>query len=76
MDEKEQKKSTFLVEVKFQQNKTWQGTIHWLEEKKSQHFRSSLEMMKLIDDALTDREKPQADPQESMSAPTEFCLSK
>lgn len=58
MDEKQQKKSTFLIEVKFHQNKTWQGTIHWLEKKKVQHFRSSLEMMKLMEDALTDGNPP------------------
>ncbi|MDD4808219.1 MAG: hypothetical protein PHU30_06975 [Oscillospiraceae bacterium] len=61
MDCKQHKKSTFLVEVQFQQNSTWQGSIHWLEEKKSQHFRSSLEMMKLMEDALTDGEESDSD---------------
>lgn len=52
-------KSTFLVEVKFQRNATWQGTVKWMEEKKSQDFRSMLELIKLIDETLhnSDEEK-------------------
>ena len=46
------KKATFVVEVQFQQNNTLQGTIRWLEEKRSQRFRSALELMKLMDDAV------------------------
>jgi len=46
------RKATFVVEVQFQQNNTLQGTIRWLEEKRSQRFRSTLELMKLMDDAL------------------------
>ena len=44
--------ATFVLHVKFRQNATWQGTIEWVDEKKSQNFRSSLEMIKLIDEAL------------------------
>lgn len=52
-------KSTFLVEVKFQRNATWQGTVKWMEEKKTQDFRSMLELIKLIDETLhnSDEEK-------------------
>ncbi len=46
------RKATFVVEVQFQQNNTLQGTVRWLEEKRSQRFRSTLELMKLMDDAL------------------------
>lgn len=45
-------KATFIVEVKFRQNATWQGTITWVERKKSQWFRSVLELIKLMNDAL------------------------
>ncbi len=46
-------KNTFLVHVASCQNATWQGSITWLEEKESKHFRSLLEMIKLIDTAIT-----------------------
>jgi hypothetical protein len=45
-------KCTFEISVKFRQNATWQGQIHWLEAKQKQDFRSVLEMLKLIDGAL------------------------
>ena len=44
--------ATFLVHVVDCQNATWQGTITWLEEKESKHFRSLLELIKLIDTAI------------------------
>jgi len=36
------------------QNSTWQGEIHWIESNKKQNFRSALEMLKLMDEALTE----------------------
>jgi len=36
------------------QNATWQGRIHWLEKNQDQNFRSVLEMLKLMDEALAD----------------------
>ena len=46
--------ATFVIHVQFRQNATWQGTIQWVDEKKEQHFRSTLEMLRLLDDALAD----------------------
>ena len=46
------KQATFIIQVQFRQNATWQGTITWSEQKKSQHFRSTLEMIQLMNDAL------------------------
>lgn len=53
-DDKKQKdkKATFIVQVQFRQNATWQGSIHWNEKNKTQYFRSTLEMIKLMDEAL------------------------
>ena len=31
---------------------TWQGSVTWVEEQREQHFRSALELLKLIDGAL------------------------
>lgn len=45
-------KATFVVQVQFSQNASWQGTIAWTEQKKEQRFRSTLELVKLIDEAL------------------------
>ena len=45
-------KGTFEISIKFTQNATWQGQIHWIEKNQKQNFRSALEMLKLIDEAL------------------------
>ncbi|MEG2173879.1 MAG: hypothetical protein RR135_00150 [Oscillospiraceae bacterium] len=45
-------KATFIVQVQFRQNATWQGTVNWAETKKTQHFRSMLELIRLMDEAL------------------------
>ena len=45
---------TFEISVKFMQNSTWQGQIHWIEENRKQNFRSALEMLKLMDEALSE----------------------
>jgi len=47
-------KCTFEITVKFRQNATWQGQILWAEKNLRQNFRSVLEMLKLMDEALTD----------------------
>ena len=45
---------TFEITVKFRQNATWQGQILWAEKNQKQNFRSVLEMLKLMDEALTE----------------------
>jgi hypothetical protein len=47
-------RSTFEITVKFRQNATWQGQILWAEKNLKQNFRSVLEMLKLMDEALAD----------------------
>jgi len=47
-------KCTFEISVKFQQNSTWQGQILWAEKNMKQSFRSVLEMLRLMDEALHD----------------------
>ena len=44
--------NTFLVKILNKQNATWQGSVTWVEEQKTQNFRSALELLKLIDGAL------------------------
>lgn len=55
-------KETFVVQVQFRQNATWQGTITWTDEKKTRHFRSALEMLKLMDDAIQNSENIPGEP--------------
>lgn len=43
---------SFVVEVKSQENHSWQGTITWVEGKKKEHFRSALELIRLMDSTL------------------------
>ena len=44
---------SFVVEIKSQENHTWQGTITWVEVKKKVNFRSALEMIRLMDSTLS-----------------------
>lgn len=50
------KKGTFVVNVQYRQNATWQGRVLWAETGKSCNFRSALELLKLIDSALDEAE--------------------
>jgi len=49
--------NTFEITVRFRQNATWQGQILWVEEQLRQDFRCVLEMLKLIDEAITSGEE-------------------
>ena len=49
-------KATFVVNVQFRQNATWQGTVSWSEQKATRHFRSMLELISLMNDALIEDE--------------------
>lgn len=43
---------TFLLHVQYRQNATWQGQIMWKERGKTLEFRSALELLVLLDNAL------------------------
>ena len=47
----ENEKATFIVNVMFRRNATFQGSITWVEKEKTQQFRSAFEMLKLMDEA-------------------------
>ena len=44
--------ATFTVRVLFRQNASWQGSLSWLEGGKEENFRSTLELIFLMDSAL------------------------
>ena len=52
MEERSSKPASFLIEIRYQQHQTWQGTITWLEAKKKVNFRSALELIRLMNSAL------------------------
>ena len=47
------KHGTFVVKICYCENNTWQGYVVWAEKNKKEYFRSALELMRLIDDALS-----------------------
>jgi len=53
-DDPGSQKCTFEISVRFQQNSTWQGQILWAEKNMKQSFRSVLEMLRLMDEAMGD----------------------
>lgn len=57
-------KGTFIIRVEQRQHSSWQGRITWVEEGKTENFRSALELIKMIDGAL-DGEELQNDAKES-----------
>ncbi len=46
------KKATFELRVLFRQHTSWQGLLHWQEKSQEQSFRSVLELVLLMDNAL------------------------
>jgi len=47
-------KETFVIQVISNQNATWQGTVQWVDKKKTVPYRSMLELIKLINSAVED----------------------
>lgn len=44
--------ATFTIRVLFRQNASWQGSVVWQEGKQERSFRSALELILLMDNAL------------------------
>ena len=49
-------RGTFLIDIYSRQHATWQGAVTWVNRDEKQHFRSALELIKLIDSALEEAE--------------------
>lgn len=45
--------ATFQINVLFRQNASWQGTLVWTDKAMDAQFRSVLELVRLMDSALT-----------------------
>ena len=50
---REGKEATFALRILFRQNASWQGSVTWLEGGLEQSFRSALELILLMDSAMT-----------------------
>ena len=48
---------TFVVHVQHYENATWQGEVVWAEQNWAQKFRSTLELLKLMDSALETKQR-------------------
>ena len=46
--------ATFHIAILFRQNSSWQGTVTWLESGREECFRSVLELLFLIDSAISE----------------------
>lgn len=57
-------KATFTIQIQFQQHATWQGSITWAEGGKTQKFRSELEMLKLMMEAVASDESDEPESEE------------
>jgi len=44
--------NSFVVQVRYRRNGTWQGTVSWMNGNKKSDFRSVLELLKLMEDAM------------------------
>ena len=53
---KKKQTKTLIEKINECQNSTWQGSVLWAETKQEQYFRSALELLKLIDGAVTEDE--------------------
>lgn len=47
------KNSSFLIKIKYSQNHSLQGTIQWLEQKRTIYFRSLMELVLLLQEAAS-----------------------
>lgn len=57
-------KETFVVRILNTQNATWQGTVTWTDGRRTESFRSALELIRLIDSTLLEQEEGEGGPPE------------
>ncbi len=51
---KKRTSNTFIIKVYREEYSTWQGTFTWADERKTQSFKSALELIRLMDEAIMD----------------------
>ena len=50
-------KHNFVVSIMRTENHSWQGTLSWVEGDKKENFRSALELLRLMDSAVSSEEE-------------------
>lgn len=48
------KNNTFIVKVIKEENHSWQGSVTFVETNETQHFRSTMELLHLMEGGLKD----------------------
>ena len=43
---------TFIVRIDYCQNNSWQGKVTWADQNKTRYFRSALELIRIMDEAM------------------------
>ncbi len=58
-DRSKDQRASFLVRILYRRNASWQGEIQWMEGQSTQRFRSALELVALMQEAMDqlDREE-------------------
>lgn len=51
---------TFHLKILFRQNASWQGSVTWVEGHREESFRSVLELLLLMDSAVSGRQEKKA----------------
>ena len=51
------KDQTFIVKIYGREHTTWQGSVEWMQGKQSVPFRSVLELINLMNSALSEDEE-------------------
>lgn len=54
--------ATFKVRILFRQNASWQGSVMWLETRHEENFRSEIELLSMIRQALVPAQKQRMSP--------------
>lgn len=42
-------RATFSIEIRYRQHGSWQGIVKWLDSEEEMCFRSTLELLKILD---------------------------
>jgi len=51
---------SFVIRILDNQHSSWQGTVTWLENNKTRPFRSTMELILMVDRALGDETEEKA----------------
>jgi hypothetical protein len=54
-------KGTFIIKVEHCDKQTWQGEVLWADERKREKFRSALELLTLMNEAIKSAAMEQID---------------